>query len=189
MTSSPAGDRFDEHVLVHLDSVYRMARRLARDESEADDLVQETYVRAFRAFPRFEMREYGVKPWLLKILHNAFYTRRGKAKRQPSLLNDVDFDRFAAGDDRAASEPGGIDNIDWNGIDEQLKHAVDALQPEYRVVLLLWSFEDMSYKEIAEVCGCAVGTVMSRLYRARRLLADKLADYARAENVPRKPDR
>ncbi len=189
MTTLPTGDPFEEHVLPHLDSVCRMARRLARDESEADDLVQETFVRAFRAFPRFEMREYGVRPWLLRILHNAFYTHRAKTKRQPAVLDEIDFDRFAAEGDQSPEGPGGIDNIEWNAIDEELKRAVDSLQPEYRVVLLLWSFEEMSYKEIAEVCGCAVGTVMSRLYRARRLLAEKLSDYAKTENVPRKPDR
>lgn len=185
--TSASGDRFEEDVLPHLDSVFRMARRLARDDSEADDLVQETFVRAFRAFPRFEMREYGVRPWLLKILHNAFYTRRGKARRQPTLLDDVSFDQFEAEIGQPVQTPEGIENIAWDAIDEELKHAVESLAPEYRVVLLLWSFEDMSYKEIAEVCGCAVGTVMSRLYRARHLLGEKLATYAKRENVRKKP--
>lgn len=180
-----SADRFERLCLPHLDSVFRVARRLARDESEADDLVQETYVRAFRAFDRFELREHGVRPWLLKILHNAFYTHRGKSRRQPTVLEDVNMDQFSA-----ALEPtdhgSGLADIPWDTVDEELKHAVNALQPEYRVVLLLWSFEDMSYKEIAEACECAVGTVMSRLYRARQQLAAKLADFAERENVPRK---
>jgi RNA polymerase sigma-70 factor, ECF subfamily len=173
-------------VLPHLDNVYRMARNLARDNAEAEDLVQETFMRAFKAYPRFEMREHGVRPWLFKILHNAFYTLRGKARRQPRLLDDVSFDRFA--DERVGNDVHevGTSSIDWDSIDQELKRAVESLQPEYREVLLLWSFEEMSYKDIASVCECAIGTVMSRLYRARKILAEKLAEFARTENVPKK---
>ena len=181
----PPRDRFEEYVLPHLDSVFRVARRLARDAADADDLVQETMLRAFRAFERFEMREYGVKPWLLKILHNASFTRQSKAKKQPVLRDDAFFAQFAGrphGNDQTTE----IGNIDWDSIDEELKGAVDSLPPEYRLVLLLWSFEELSYKEIADVCDCAMGTVMSRLYRARQLLADKLADYAKSQNVPKR---
>lgn len=178
-------ERFEELCLPCLDAVFRMARRLARDQSEADDLVQETYVRAFGAFERFELREHGVKPWLLRILHNAFYTQRGKTRRQPALLDDIDFDKFA-GKPVDGNGVGGIANIDWDAIDEDLKRAVDSLPEEYRVVLLLWSFEDMSYKEIAQVCDCPTGTVMSRLSRARHLLGQSLAEFARRENVPRR---
>ncbi len=185
--TADSGERFEEHVLPHLDSVFRMARRLARNDSVADDLVQETFIRAFRAFPRFEMRDFGVRPWLFKILHHAFYTHRGKSRRQPSLLDDVNFDLFEGAVGPTVPAEGGIENIAWEGIDEELKHAVESLKPQYRVVLLLWSFEELSYKEIAEVCDCAIGTVMSRLYRARRLLAEKLSGYAERENIRRKP--
>ncbi len=178
--------RFEEHALPHLDNVFRMARRLTRDQAEADDLVQETYVRAFRAFEKFELREHGVKPWLLKILHNTFYTFRGKANRQPVLLDEVSFDQFPSQSKSPEDPIPGLENIDWDAIDEELKHAVDSLQPEYREVLLLWAFEELSYKEIAEVCECAVGTVMSRLYRARQLLGAKLKDFADHQNLRRK---
>ena len=87
--------RFRQIALPHLDAVYRIARSLVRDDSEADDLVQETFARAYRAFDRFELREYGARPWLLRILHNTFYTLSAKRRREPTLLDDVDFDRFA----------------------------------------------------------------------------------------------
>ena len=93
--------------------------------------------------------------------------------------------QFAERSEGYGSEPG-IDKIDWDSIDEDLKRAVDSLQPEYRSVLLLWSFEELSYKEIADVCDCAIGTVMSRLYRARQLLAKRLSAYAASRNVPKK---
>ena len=160
-----------------------MARRLAGTEAEAEDLVQETYTRALRAFGQFELREFGAKPWLFKILHNVFYTYTGRARRQPTLLDDVDFDNFSAELDNAQLDDGSAPAIDWDNCDEELKHAIDELQPEYRTVLLLWALEDLSYKEIADVCRCAIGTVMSRLYRARQLLGTRLRDYARERNL------
>jgi len=160
-----------------------MARRLAATEAEAEDLVQETFARALRAFREFELREFGARPWLFKILHNTFYTHAGRSRRQPTLLDDVDFDNFAAELDDAAADDSAAANVDWDHCDEELKHAVESLQPEYRTVLLLWALEDLSYREIAEVCRCAVGTVMSRLYRARQLLGKKLATYARERNL------
>ncbi len=183
--ADPRLDGFESLALVHLDGVFRMARRLAGNDAEAEDLAQETFLRAYRAWERFELRDHGVKPWLFKILHNAFYTVRGKARRQPALLGDVDFDRFA-GSETASNSEHGVGNIDWDSIDEELKSAVDQLHPEYREVLLLWAFEDLSYKEIAEICDCPTGTVMSRLYRARRMLDSMLVDFVRDSNVPKK---
>ncbi len=167
----------------HLDALYRIARRLAGSDAEADDLVQETFVRALRAFDSFELRAFGAKPWLFKILHNVFYTRVGRARKQPALLDDVDFDHFAGELDEAQLDQNGIGGIDWENCDQELKHAVEELQPEYRSVLLLWALEGLSYKEIAEVCSCAVGTVMSRLYRARQLVGKKLRGYAAGRNL------
>lgn len=174
---------FEEVALPHLDAVYQMARRLCRNEAEAEDLAQEAYLRAYKAFGRFDLRSYGAKPWLLKILHNVFYTHKGKQRRQPTLLDDVDFDSFAAELDSPTPVVDGVSSIRWDEVDEELKEAVAALPEDYREVLLLWSIEEMAYKEIAEVCGCPVGTVMSRLYRARQLLGRKLVDYASEHNL------
>lgn len=178
--------RFEVVALPHLDAVYRTARVLGSDEAEADDLVQETFTRALRAFPGFELREYGARPWLLRILRNVFYTRKGRQRREPTLLEDVDFDHFANELLDADVDPAAADSIDWEQFDEELKAAVAQLQPEYRAVLLLWSIEGLSYKEIADVCECALGTVMSRLYRARQLLGRKLRDYARDHKIDTK---
>ncbi len=175
--------RFETVALPHLDAVYRMARRLSAAESEADDLVQETFMRAYRAFDGFELREYGAKPWLLKILHNVFYTRCGQGRRQPSLLDDADFDNFAG---QVAQEPLEtlVDgDVNWELFDQELKWAVEELQPEYRTVLVLWALEDLSYREIATVCDCPIGTVMSRLYRARQQIGPRLVEFAASQNL------
>jgi RNA polymerase sigma-70 factor (ECF subfamily) len=161
-----------------------MARRLAGNEAEAEDLVQETFMRAHKAFAGFELRQYGAKPWLLKILHNVFYTRLSKRSRQPSLIEDVSFDDFAAELDQPPASELGSGEINWDDFDEELKSAVSGLSPDYREVILLWALEELSYKEIAEVCGCAIGTVMSRLYRARQQLGQRLAGYAREHGLP-----
>ena len=170
--------RFVRVALPHFDVVLRMARVLGSDESEADDLVQETFIRAFRAFDRFELRAYGARPWLLRILHNVFFTQRVQAKRRPTLLDDIDFEHFADELDDHQSTPLTADSVDWDQFDEEVKAGVTALQPEYRAVLLLWALEGLTYKEIAGICDCPLGTVMSRLYRARQLLGRALRDYA-----------
>jgi RNA polymerase sigma-70 factor (ECF subfamily) len=173
--------RFNEVALPHLDAVYRMARRLSRNDAEAEDLVQETFLRAYRSFEKFELRSYGAKPWLLKILHNVFYTRAGRQAKQPTLLDDASFDDFAGELDQPAGSELVADNLNWDLFDDEIKAGVDDLVEEYREVLLLWALEELSYKEIADVCGIPVGTVMSRLYRARQQLGRRLAGYAREQ--------
>jgi RNA polymerase sigma-70 factor (ECF subfamily) len=173
---------FERLAMPHLDAVYRMARRLTGSDTEADDLVQETFLKAYRAFETFQLRQYGAKPWLLKILHNTFYTRLGREAKQPGTLDDVEIDKFAESEHASAVSPA-IADLNWDAFDQELKGAVNSLAPEYREVLLLWSLEGLSYKEIAEVCGVAIGTVMSRLYRARQQVGEKLAGYAKEHNL------
>lgn len=185
-TNAKMRERFDTIVMPHLDAVFRMARTLTRDQAEAEDLAQETFVRALGAFERFELRDYGPRPWLLRILHNVFYRVRGRRRLEPTLLDDVDFDHFADELTEAGSYPESSDRINWEKFDEELKAAVDCLQPEYRVVVLLWAIEGLTYKEIAQVCDCPLGTVMSRLYRARRKLGDELRGYARDRKISTK---
>ncbi|RME41351.1 MAG: sigma-70 family RNA polymerase sigma factor [Planctomycetota bacterium] len=176
-------ERFEAIAMPHLDVVYRVARMLADSEADAEDLVQETFIRAYRAFDRFELREYGAKPWLLRILHNVFYTAKGRQRRSPTLLDDVDFDHFADELNTLGEDPLTLAEMDWEQFDEELKTAVEGLQPEYRSVLLLWAIEGLSYRGIAEICDCPIGTVMSRLYRARQLVGRELGEYARERGI------
>lgn len=176
--SADQARQFQELAVPHLDLVYRIALKLAGSAHEAEDLVQETFLRAFRGFGQFELREYGAKPWLLKILHNVFFTRRGQQAKAPSLMEDLSFEDFAAELEQKPLPSFAPGQMDWEHFDQELKQAVDSLAPEYRSVLLLWALGDLSYKEIAQVLGCALGTVMSRLYRARQQLNSVMADYA-----------
>ena len=171
-------DDFEQLALEHLDAVYRMAIQLTRHPDEASDLVQETYLRALRSAERFEERGKGMRAWLFTILHNTFYTRVQRQKRRPQAVPEL-FDaesREHAPDE--APPAWDLASLDWDHVDSRLRDAVDNLKPEHREVLLLWGVEGLKYRQIAEIIGVPIGTVMSRLHRARKILADSLEDFA-----------
>ncbi|MEM9883668.1 MAG: sigma-70 family RNA polymerase sigma factor [Planctomycetota bacterium] len=173
---------FRQLALAEIDAVYRMAMHLARHPDEASDLVQETYLKAFKAEARFELGDRGVKPWLFKILHNSFYTRYQKRKREPTLPDDYIHESTPS----ELDEPPpawDLEHLDWEQVDDRLKHAIEELPDHYREVLLLWAVEGLKYREIGEVLGVALGTVMSRLYRARGILSKQLAEYAAEQGI------
>ncbi|MCA9243976.1 MAG: sigma-70 family RNA polymerase sigma factor [Phycisphaerales bacterium] len=173
---------FEEVALPHMELVYRVARRLSRHDQEAEDLVQETYLKAFGAFGKFELREYGIKPWLLKILHNTFLNRQARAAKAPRAMDQQGLE--AQPDERDAQfSPAGLE-IDLEQVDGEIKQAIDGLRPEFRSVILLWATMELSYQEIADVLETPIGTVMSRLHRARQQLSQLLAKYVEANRVP-----
>lgn len=169
-------------MLAEMDAVYRMAFHLSRHPDEAGDLTQETYLRALKAEGSFELRERGMRPWLFKILHNVFYSRITKQKRQPASLQPEQ-DEIAGGDDTMAAPAWDLATLNWEQVDDRLKHAIEQLPVAYREVLLLWAVEGLRYREIAEVMDVPLGTIMSRLYRARGILAEQLADLARENGI------
>ena len=171
-------EEFEKLALEHIDSVYRMAMQLVKHPDEASDLVQETYLKALRASDRFEEHGGGIRPWLFKILHNSFYTKVSKAKRQPISVDELHgaIDESALPDEPAPAW--NLASLDWEHVDERIKAAIESLRPEYRTVLLLWGVEGMKYREIAEIEAVPIGTIMSRLHRARSILAEQLAEFA-----------
>jgi len=164
-----------------LDTLYRVARRLTRDPSRAEDLVQETYMRALRAKENFDLKSHGIRPWLLRIMHNLHVSRSEREGRQPAA---VDEDQLESSTRSAHTLPP-IDPSSFDGMDEQLVRAIESLADEYQVVLMLWAVEELSYKEIAEAVGIPIGTVMSRLYRARQKLSEQLRSFAVREGIIR----
>lgn len=174
---------FDRLALEQIDLLYRVARRLTRDPTRAEDLVQETYARAIRSWKTFDLQDHGIKPWLLRILHNLHYSQSDRDRRRPLAVEQEHLESAAG--TTPESPPLTIDPADFQAMDEQLVHALDQLPEEYQVVLLLWAVEDLSYKEIAQAADIPMGTVMSRLHRARQRLSEQLKDYARAEGIIR----
>lgn len=176
-------ERFEQLALEHLDAVYRMALQLARHPDAAGDLVQETYLKALRASDGYEEHGGGMRPWLFKILHNAFYTRVGRAKREAAFAEDLS---DAASGQPGPDQPGpawGLADLSWDHVDDRIKAAIGRLKPEYSSVLLMWGVEGLKYREIAEIQDIPIGTVMSRLHRARTILADELADLAEEKRL------
>lgn len=171
-------EEFENKALEHLDAVYRMAFQLARHPDEASDLVQETYLKAFRAADDFEERGKGIRAWLFTILHNTFYSRVKRNNRGPALVEEIfDADKDATPPDEPLPA-WDLASLDWEQVDDRIKSAIEELSPEHREVLLLWGVEGMKYREIADTLDVPIGTVMSRLHRARKTLEESLEEFA-----------
>ena len=167
-------EKFETAALEHMDSLYRYALYMAENESDAQDLVQDTYLRAYRFFDKFE-EGTNCKAWLLTILKNTFINtvRRDRKHSQNIRLSEME-DRGVELSVDANPE----DMIFGSLFDDDITTAMDSLNVECKTVVLLADVEGLSYKEIARVVGCPIGTVMSRLCRGRRLLRKKLQEYA-----------
>ena len=168
--------RFEATVLPHLDSAYNLARYLLRDEHEAEDAVQEASLRAIRHFDGF--RGTDGRAWLLSIVRNTCFTR---LKRQRSRKEDVEFDEQVHVVEEETSEPEA--SLSRALAAESVRDGLNLLAPEFREVLVLRELEGLSYKEIAAVAAIPLGTVMSRLARARERLQQALAPYHRTGEV------
>jgi RNA polymerase sigma-70 factor (ECF subfamily) len=177
---------FEAKALEHLDAVYRMAYHLARRAEEAEDLVQEVYARAFRprAIERFVDNTPegggGMRAWLFAICHNVFYSRIKRESRQPTAVESFFEESTTEGRPDEPPPQWDGERLDFEQVDSTLKDAIEELKPEYREVLLMWGVEGLKYREIAAILDVPIGTVMSRLHRARKLLADRLLDDEQA---------
>ena len=170
---------FTEMALAEMAAVYRLASYLSSAQ-EADDLVQETYVRAFRSIDTYNPSDHGMRPWLFKILHNVLYDRLSSDQRRRVTLDALREEQAARTEspaDQASSSPGR--EIDWEQVDGRLRTAIEGLPLHHKSIFLLSAIEGLRYREIAAVADVPIGTVMSRLCRARALLASQLLDVRR----------
>ena len=171
-----------KETLVHADALYNLARYLTRDPSDAEDLVQETYERALRAWDRLE-RDTNVKAWLFRILRNAFISRYRQEQGRPALelYDTTEQAPEAAIAEGWGSGPGGAEPEQMPRlVSRDIEAALRTLSEDARTVVLL-DLEGFTDSEVALVVGCAGGTVKSRLNRARAALRLKLADYGRQD--------
>lgn len=163
--------------LTHLDGLYNLARWLVRDPAEAEDLVQETYLRALRGFHQFQAGT-NLRAWLFQILRNTFFTQYRRRSREPEAVAPDVLDAVATrrGAERSRESPSGAAN---GTLRADLRTALEQLPEEYRAAVLLADVEDFTMSEVAGILGCPVGTVKSRLFRARAILQELLRDYVR----------
>lgn len=176
-----ATDDFEQQALSQLPALLALARRLVRNQAEAEDLVQETLLKAFRARGQYE-RGTHLKAWLFKILKNTFINRYHRGQLERSLVAGPTADPIADGWMSVAtmrSLRDGEANALRPELREHLVRALDRIPEEFRIVVLLADVEELSYREIADTLDCPIGTVMSRLHRGRRLLRTHLWEFAR----------
>jgi RNA polymerase sigma-70 factor (ECF subfamily) len=166
-----AEDSFAREALSHVDSLYGTALRLTRRPADAEDLVQETFLKAFRAESQFE-RGTNLKAWLFTILHNTFRNMRRHDVRSPI---DVDSETVEQAADLVAQEHTPEQILTRATLDTDLQAALDALPEAFRQAVWLRDVEEFSYAEIARIVGVPIGTVMSRISRGRKLLYERLA--------------
>ena len=181
-----ASDEFEAEALRHLDALYRTALRMTRSEADAEDLVQETYIRAFRFKDQFTLGT-NMKAWLFRILTNTFINTYRRKTAQPEVTDLDGIDEFSLyrrmADDRAAStSPDPEAELLNSVVDTEVTDALEELPEKFRTTVLL-DVEGFSYKEIAEMLSIPIGTVMSRLHRGRKFLQKRLYDLARERGI------
>lgn len=167
--------------LEHIDSLYRYAMALTRNPIEAEDLVQETYVRAIEAFERLK-EDSNVRAWLFTILRNLWLNELRRQRNGPQLIEADRENENHPVDSLIGNMPNAYEILESEENAKQVREAIDRLPPDFREILILREFEELSYQEIATVLECPAGTVMSRLGRARSRLRVLLTQSRPSQN-------
>jgi RNA polymerase sigma-70 factor (ECF subfamily) len=178
--------RFQEEALPFLDSLYAGALRMTRNPADAEDLVQETMLRAYRSFDRFEPGT-NLKAWLFRILTNAYINVYRKRQREPQKVSQdevEDFDLYQELKDHDPQFSATPETIVLDAlVDSDITDAIDDLPEQFRLAVVLSDIEGFSYAEMAEIMDVPMGTVMSRLHRGRKALQKRLWDLAKDRGI------
>ena len=170
---------FDKELMPHVDSMYNFAYRLAFDEDDAKDLVQDTYLKAFRFINSFE-RGTNAKAWLFRILKNSFINEYRKKSKQPAK---VDYNEVASYYNSRLRRDEGMTDLRLETVQhmigDEITGALNALPVDFRTVIILGDLEGFTYEEMAKILDIPIGTVRSRLHRARNMLRERLLSYAK----------
>ena len=183
--------RFETDALQYLDQLYAAAMRMTRNPADAEDVVQETYAKAYASFHQFTPGT-NLKAWLYRILTNTYINSYRKKQREPQLSDgeNVEDWQLARAESHTSSGLKSAETVALENLpDSDVKDALQQLAPDFRLAVFLADVEGFSYKEIAEIMGTPIGTVMSRLNRGRTQLRKLLGDYARERGVVRQGGR
>ncbi len=176
--------RFEEEALPHMNALYGTALRLTRNPTDAEDLVQETYLKAHRFWDRYAPGT-NCKAWLFKILTNTRINQYVKVAKRPAQVSFEDVEPILEQRQPRGlqTETDGDLGVFVDLLDDELKEAMESVPEDFRTVLILSVMEGFAYKEIAEILEIPIGTVMSRLFRARKVLQGSLQEYARKRGL------
>jgi len=179
MVNNFRDDEFIKEALPHEDALYNYALKISGNSDDAQDLVQETYYKAYRHFDKFQVGTNS-KAWMFMILKNSFINDYRKSKREPYKLDYEQIQNFYENVKSDRAQTNNLDTEFYNDLlDDELTAAIDQLPTKMREVFLLCDLDGNSYEETAELVGCPVGTVRSRLHRARHMLQENLMEYAK----------
>ncbi|MGO1974218.1 MAG: sigma-70 family RNA polymerase sigma factor [Propionibacteriaceae bacterium] len=182
--------RFESEALVFLDQLYGAALRMTRNPSDAEDVVQETFAKAYGSFHQFKPGT-NLKAWLYRILTNTYINTYRKKQRQPQIADGEQVEDWQEAQAESHTSSG-LKSAEMVALDHlpdtDVKEALQELAPDFRLAVYLADVEGFSYKEIAEIMGTPIGTVMSRLNRGRGQLRTKLSDYARERGLLRREE-
>jgi RNA polymerase sigma-70 factor (ECF subfamily) len=187
-TTEPADPRalFEEQAIPYMDQLYAAAMRLTRNPTDAADLVQETFIKAFQAFGQFQQGT-NLKAWLYRIQTNTFINNYRKNQRNPYQGTIDDLEDWQLGNAESVTQSTSTRSAEADAIDHlpdsDVKEALQSIPEDFRMAVYFADVEGFSYQEIADIMKTPVGTVMSRLHRGRRMLRDLLADYARERGI------
>lgn len=193
-TNQDKKKRFEALFLPLMDSLYNLALRMTKNSNDAEDLVQETYLKAFRFFDHFR-EGTNARAWIITILTNTFRTKYRKDQKEPSI---VDFDAvenfFLVDEIKSHLQPGdksqargteAITEFLRSYVSDDIIKALENIPEQFRLAVLLSDVEKFNYQEIADITGASVGTVKSRIFRGRKLLQKQLYEFARARGIIR----
>ncbi len=172
-------EEFKKEALPHIGLLYNYAYKMTGNSDDADDLLQETYLRAYRFFHKFE-KGTNCKAWLFRIMKNLFINNYRKNQKTPGQVDYDEIENFFETIKSERLDTGDLQEKVFNNLlDDEVTRALNSLQDDFKTVIILCDLEGLSYEEIADFVQCPIGTVRSRLHRARKLLAQKLYRYAK----------
>ncbi len=194
MASTSTGDtrtkheEFDREAIPHMDILYNYALRMTANPDDANDLVQETYLKAYRFWDKYE-KGTNIRAWLFRIMKNSYINRYRKETKEPETVDYNDIQNFYNTIRYESSDSNDLQEKICGGLlEDDVARAIESLPEDFRTVVILCDIEGLSYEEIADFVDCPIGTVRSRLHRGRKMLRDKLLSYARkhgyAANLP-----
>jgi RNA polymerase sigma-70 factor (ECF subfamily) len=179
---------FEREVMPHLQALYGVALRMTKSEGDAEDLVQDAILRAYRFWDGFEAGS-NCRAWLMRILTNVFRNRYREKAREQEILGEAEVSSANVGQFVGAAPRDAESALFGRMLSRDVEKALETLPPEFRLPVILADLEDLSYKEIADIMECPAGTVMSRLYRGRKMLQKQLSDYTETQDTETQPDK